>query len=148
MSGRQMTIHQISVQQSSVSCEGGNVAGWGTPGRVELEILIGPALTQSLPHNMPVLDTVEDVIMTCEVQASYIMRHSLVLTHCRLSVTPPVSWVGTKMVATSRHQMRDILSIVTSAIKTSTGLCHPNTFNPYSSKKKSLLVSKRREALL
>ena len=62
-----MTLHQVSSQQSTVSCQGGNDAGWGSTGQVELEILIGPTLTQSLPHNMPVLDTVEDVIMTCEV---------------------------------------------------------------------------------
>ena len=46
VSTQMMIISQISVEQGSVSCRAGNVAGWSEPGHSHLTVNIGPTLTQ------------------------------------------------------------------------------------------------------
>ena len=46
VSTQMMIISQISVEQGSVSCRAGNVAGWSEAGHSHLTVNIGPTLTQ------------------------------------------------------------------------------------------------------
>ena len=50
-----------------ISCEARNSAGWGGMGHLEMRVLVGPTFTQTLPPHTSVLDSADNVVLTCEV---------------------------------------------------------------------------------
>lgn len=63
-----LRLTSISRGEENVTCNGRNVAGWGKESNLEMEILIGPTFIQTLPPHTNVLESVTEIIMSCEVK--------------------------------------------------------------------------------